>query len=104
MYIGSAAPAGPVVKGRRLPSSNREHRLLRNIEQLTKAKIIVAQVPSVADLRTKRIERTLTAIREMLAAGDVEHFRSVVTVLAKDFELVDVAAAAVKLRASGAGR
>ena len=75
----------------------REHRLLRNIEQLTKAKIIVAQVPSVADLRTKRIERTLTAIREMLAAGDVEHFRSVVTVLAKDFELVDVAAAAVKL-------
>ena len=75
----------------------REHRLLRNIEQLTKAKIIVAQVPNVADLRTKRIERTLTSIREMLAAGDVEHFRSVVTVLAKDFELVDVAAAAVKL-------
>lgn len=75
----------------------REHRLLRNIEHLTKAKITVAQVPSVADLRTKRIERTLTAIREMLAAGDVEHFRSVVTVLAKDFELVDVAAAAVKL-------
>ena len=75
----------------------REHRLLRNIEQLTKAKIVVAQVPTVADLRTKRIERTLTAIREMLAGGDVEHFRSVVTVLAKDFELVDVAAAAVKL-------
>jgi len=36
----------------------REHRLLRNIEQLTKQKIDIAKVPTVADLRARRLEST----------------------------------------------
>src|SRR5687767_5797389 len=34
----------------------REHRLLRSIEQVTKQKIQVAAVPTVADLRARRLE------------------------------------------------
>ncbi len=44
----------------------REQRLLWNIEQLTKAKIVVTPVPTVADLRTKRLARTKSAIEEVL--------------------------------------
>jgi len=79
----------------------REHRFLRNIEQLTKARVLVAPVPSVSDLRAKRVERTLSSIREVLEAGDLEHFRTVVTTLAQDFEVIDVAAAAMKLAHQG---
>jgi ATP-dependent RNA helicase DeaD len=75
----------------------REHRLLRSIEQLTKAKVVVAPVPTVSDLRAKRAERTLSSIREVLVAGELGHFRTVVTTLAQDYEVVDVAAAAIKL-------
>jgi ATP-dependent RNA helicase DeaD len=75
----------------------REQRLLRNIEQLTKSRIQVATVPTVADLRKKRLERTRTAIQEVLAAGDLDRFRVVVASLAEKFDPADVAAAAVKL-------
>lgn len=81
----------------------REHRLLRSIEQLTKAKVVVAQVPTVAELRTKRVERTLAALRDVLTAGELEHFRTVVTTLAQDYEVIDVAAAAMKLAHQGQG-
>src|SRR5204863_3600660 len=37
----------------------REHRLLKNIEQLTRQKIAVEKVPTVADLRARRMELTL---------------------------------------------
>lgn len=75
----------------------REQRLLRNIEQLTKSKILVATVPTVADLRKKRLERTRAAIQDVLAAGDLDRFRVVVEALAEKFDPADVAAAAVKL-------
>jgi ATP-dependent RNA helicase DeaD len=57
----------------------------------------VATVPTVADLRAKRIELTLAAVRERIEAGDLEDVRVVVQSLASEFELADVAAAAVKL-------
>ena len=75
----------------------RESRLLRSIEAATKQKIEVATVPTVADLRAKRVELTLAAIRERIEAGDLEDVRVVVQSLASEFELADVAAAAVKL-------
>src|SRR3954470_19810442 len=75
----------------------REHRLLRSIEAATRQKIEVATVPTVADLRAKRIELTLAAVRERIDAGDLEDVRVVVQSLASEFELADVAAAAVKL-------
>jgi len=75
----------------------REHRLLRSIEQLTKQKIEVATVPTVADLRARRLELTRASIRERLVAGDLDDVRVVVEALAEEFDVIDVAAAAVKL-------
>ena len=75
----------------------REQRLLWNIEQLTKAKIVVTQVPTVADLRTKRLARTKSAIEEVLATGDLDLFRAVAASLAEKGDSLEVAAAAMKL-------
>jgi len=81
----------------------REHRLMRNIEQLTKQRIATASVPSVADLRTKRLEAISASLREVLDAGDGEPFRVVVDSLATEFDPVRVAMAAVKLLVDAAG-
>jgi len=75
----------------------REHRLLRSIEAFTKQKIDLATVPTVADLRARRLEVTRASIREHLVAGDLDNVRVVVESLAGEFDLVDVAAAAVKM-------
>ncbi|MDB4916508.1 MAG: heavy metal transporter [Gemmatimonadetes bacterium] len=75
----------------------REHRLLRNIEFLTKQKIDIATVPTVADLRARRIEMTKASLREMILGGQLDHFRAVVDSLAQEFDIMDVAAAAVKM-------
>ena len=75
----------------------REHRLLRSIEQVTKQKIEVATVPTVADLRTRRLELTRAALRERLIAGDLDGTRVVVESLATEFDVVDIASAAVAL-------
>ena len=74
----------------------REHRMLRNIELATKSKIEIATVPTVADLRTRRLELTKASLREGILAGDLDAFRSIVESLADEFDVMDVAAAAVK--------
>jgi ATP-dependent RNA helicase DeaD len=79
----------------------REHRLLRSIEQFTKQKIEVATVPTVADLRARRLEVTRASIRERLVAGDFDDVRVVVESLSAEFDLLDVAAAAVKMASEG---
>jgi ATP-dependent RNA helicase DeaD len=81
----------------------REHRLLRSIEQMTKQKIDVATVPTVADLRARRLELTSASLRERLVAGDFDDVRVVVESLAGEFELMDVAAAAVKMAHAALG-
>lgn len=75
----------------------REHRLLRNVEQLTKRKISIESVPTVHDLRARRIQLVRGSIEELLVAGELERYRSVVEALAEEHDVIDVAAAAVKL-------
>jgi ATP-dependent RNA helicase DeaD len=75
----------------------REQRLLRSVEQHTKAKITVASVPSVGDLLAKRLERMKGAIHETLEAGQLDDFRLVAQALAASADPLDVAAAAIKL-------
>jgi ATP-dependent RNA helicase DeaD len=75
----------------------REHRLLRNIEQLTKQKIDVATVPTPMDVRARRLDMTRGALREALEEGDLDSYRVVTDALASEFDPMDVAAAAVKL-------
>jgi ATP-dependent RNA helicase DeaD len=75
----------------------REQRLLRTIEQHTKGQVIVAPVPSVADLLAKRLERTRAAIQETMRGDDLEDFRGVVKAIAESGDVTLVAAAAMKL-------
>jgi ATP-dependent RNA helicase DeaD len=75
----------------------REHRLLRSIERVTKQRIEVASVPTIADLRARRLELTRASLRARLVEGDLDDVRVVVESLAGEFDIVDVAAAAVKL-------
>ena len=82
----------------------RQRRLLDNIERLTKQTIKIEKIPTVADLRARQMELTLDQVREALESDDLNRFRAVVDALADEFDMVDVALAAVKLvhEASGA--
>ena len=75
----------------------REHRMLRNFEQATKQKIEIGQVPTIADLRARRLDLTRASIREILLAGELDSFRVVIESLTGEFDMMDVALAAVKL-------
>ena len=75
----------------------REHRLVRSMEAATRQRIEIAPIPTVADLRAKRLELTRASLRERLLAGDLDHTRVVVESLATEFDIVDIAAAAVQL-------
>jgi ATP-dependent RNA helicase DeaD len=75
----------------------REHRLLRNIEQHTKRKISIASVPTVHDLRARRMELTRAALEEALEGGGLEPYRRVVESLAEEHDVLDLAAAAVMI-------
>ena len=81
----------------------REHWMLKNIERATKQKIEIGSVPTVADLRAKRLELTRASLRESLLAGGFDGYRVVVESLAEEFDPLDVAAAAVKMADPGAG-
>jgi ATP-dependent RNA helicase DeaD len=75
----------------------REQRHLRSIEGFTKSKLEIGKVPTVADLRAKRLELTRASLRERLVAADFDDVRVVVESLSDEFDPVDIAAAAVKM-------
>ena len=82
----------------------REHRHLRIIENITKQKIEVCRLPTVADLRARRLELTRASLRERLIEGNLDDVRVMIESLAEEFDIVDVAAAAVKLAQTAADR
>src|SRR5215208_3559669 len=83
----------------------REHRLLKNIERMTRQKIQIEPVPTIVDLRARRLELTRATLRETLVAGELDGFRIVVEALADEYDVVDIATAAVKLaHEMGSGR
>jgi ATP-dependent RNA helicase DeaD len=64
-------------------------------------------VPTVADLRARQLDLTRASLRERLLAGPDDHTRVVVESLAQEFDIVDIAAAAVGMAhaaATGDGR
>jgi len=75
----------------------REHRMLKAFERATGQRIAAEKLPTVADLRARRLELTRGALRESLLEDDLETFRPVVELLAEEFDLFEVALAAVKL-------
>ncbi|HET6257304.1 MAG TPA: DEAD/DEAH box helicase, partial [Pseudonocardia sp.] len=102
---------------------------LRSVERLTGQPIAFAPVPTAADLRAARLERTSAALRERLVADlvggsdtvdtdtvdihtvdadvastpDRDGVRAMLAGLAAEFDAVDVAAAAVRLMQETAG-
>jgi ATP-dependent RNA helicase DeaD len=78
--------------------------MLKTIERVTKQRIHMEKVPTIADLRARKLELTRAALHESLLEDDLEHFRVVVETLTDEFDVMEVALAAVKLahEASGA--
>ena len=81
----------------------REHRMLKTIQQATHQPIAVEQLPTIADLRARRLELTRAALRESLLEDDLERFRGAVEPLAEEFDVLQVALAAVKLAHEATG-
>lgn len=81
----------------------REHRMLKTIERVNKQRISIEKVPSTSDLRARRLELTRAAIEESIRQDDLEGFRVVVETLADEFDVVQVAMAAVKLAHEAGG-
>jgi ATP-dependent RNA helicase DeaD len=82
----------------------REHRMLKVIERVTKQPITIEKLPTVADLRARRLELTGAALREILAEGGaLDAFEAVVEPLSAEFDLYKVALAAVKLAHEASG-
>src|SRR5689334_7654464 len=75
----------------------REHRMLKTIERVTKQPIVIEKIPTVADLRARRLELTRAGLEESLLEDRLDPFRVVVETLADEYDLMDIAAAAVKL-------
>ncbi|HEX6867530.1 MAG TPA: DEAD/DEAH box helicase [Candidatus Limnocylindrales bacterium] len=82
----------------------REHRLLRNIESATHTKLEIARLPTVADLRERRTEMLRANLREALLADGYDRFRGVVEPLTEEFDVVDIALAAVSLIEGATGQ
>jgi ATP-dependent RNA helicase DeaD len=78
----------------------REQRMLANIERATRQRIELATVPTVADLKARRLEAARIALEETIRAGDLEPWLGIVSTMAKEFNLTEIAAAAMKQSAS----
>ncbi len=75
----------------------REHRLLENIQRVTGQAIAVEKVPTITDLRNRRMELTLAMVREALLGDDLDRYRTIVESLTDEADAFEVALAAVKL-------
>jgi ATP-dependent RNA helicase DeaD len=81
----------------------RESRMLKAIERLTHQRITLEKVPTVTDLRARRLELTRASLQASLEADDLERFRVVIESLTEEFDIETVALAAVKLAHEAAG-
>jgi ATP-dependent RNA helicase DeaD len=81
----------------------KEQRLVANIERLTKQKIKIEKVPTVADLRKKQVEITIGTVKEALESDDLEAYSQVLDALSDVAELRLIALAAVKLAHAATG-
>jgi ATP-dependent RNA helicase DeaD len=82
----------------------REQRFLQYVERLTKQKIEIGKLPTEADLRKRRLESAKDALRARIVAGGLEDMKELVEALAQEFDIIDVAAAAVAIANDGAER
>ncbi len=74
----------------------RERRLLNMIEARTGVRLELQAVPTVANLRERRLDLIRAQVRESALSGDLEPYQRVVNSLMADLEISEIAAAAVK--------
>ncbi len=81
----------------------REHRALKAIERVTGRPIALEKLPTVADLRDRRLEQMRVTLRQIVLEDDLEAFRSVVEPLGEEYGVYEVALAAVRLACDATG-
>ncbi len=81
----------------------REHRMLKTIERVTKRHISIEKVPTVAEVRARRVDLTRALVRETILEDDFDRFRVVVESLADEFDVMEIALAAVKVAHAATG-
>ena len=75
----------------------REHRLLRDIERAIGAPLEIVPLPTVADVRERRLDHLRDTLRDTLVKDDFDRYRAVVAPLSEEFDVVDIALAAISL-------
>ncbi len=75
----------------------REHRLLLNIEAATRRHLERATLPTLADLRERRLDLLRGNLRERLGEGGLERYQGVVEALADEYDAVEIALGALAL-------
>jgi ATP-dependent RNA helicase DeaD len=76
----------------------RQQRLVRAIEQHTRSRLEVESIPSVADLKARRLELTRETLESrLLEDADLDRFRGVVESLGDGFDLLQLTLAAISL-------
>ena len=78
----------------------RERRLLKDIERLSGARIKPMKLPSRADLAARRVEAMKQSIRDRVQQGDLEPYLLVISNLAEEVDVAEIAAAALSLAAT----
>lgn len=82
-----------------------EQGMLRAIERATGQRIEFARVPTAADLRVSRLERTAAAVRAAATEGGLDQYKAMLDSLGTDLAPGDIALAALKLaHAARAGK
>jgi ATP-dependent RNA helicase DeaD len=98
--IGRTGRAGRAGKAITLVQPN-EIRWLRVIERIIGQKITPMRLPTLVDIETRRREAMKACIRDKIAAGNLLPFMQMVTELAEEFDLAEIAAAAAKMASDG---
>ena len=75
----------------------REHRLLKSIEQNVGTRLELGRIPTIADLQERRLDVLRASLREAILEDGSDRMRAVVEPLSDEFDLMDIALAAVSL-------
>jgi ATP-dependent RNA helicase DeaD len=81
----------------------REQKMLKAIERATGQPIAIEKLPTVADLRARRLELMRATLRQIVLEDDLDAFREVIEPLGDEFGIYEVALAAVKLASDASG-
>jgi ATP-dependent RNA helicase DeaD len=77
---------------------------LQNIERTVRTRLELAQIPTITDLRERRMELLRASLRDALHEDGLDRFRPVIEPLLDEFDVIDVALAALSLAEQAAAK